>query len=177
MSAAVAAPAPRGGLAARVWATLVAAWGIAAGLAPHVLHHVGPLAGAALLAGIGGKALFFSLGIVLSLPLLRRLDRRFGTLGAPALAVVVRGDVHLLESRNRATHHRLREIESTDQSADEAFRSRESPRARWEVIGLGPQTMTTGDWTFLPALQVARVLLATFAVWLAVHASRQGSRR
>ncbi len=48
MSAAVAAPAPPGGLAARVWATLVAAWGIAAGLAPHVLHHVGPLAGAAL---------------------------------------------------------------------------------------------------------------------------------
>ena len=58
------------------------------GVAPHVLHHVGPLAGAALLAGFGGKAIFFALGLVLSVPMLRRLYRRFGTLVAPALAVV-----------------------------------------------------------------------------------------
>jgi hypothetical protein len=61
------------------------AWGVVVGLAPHVLHHVGPLAGAALLAGLGGKALFFALSIVLSLPLLRRLHRRFGTLVALAV--------------------------------------------------------------------------------------------
>jgi hypothetical protein len=89
MSAAVAAPAPGRGLVARAWAALVAAWGVVVGLAPHVLHHVGPLAGAALLAGLGGKALFFALGLVLSLPLLRRLHRHFGTLVAPLVAVVV----------------------------------------------------------------------------------------
>jgi glucose dehydrogenase len=57
-------------------------------VAPHVLHHAGPLAGAALLAGFGGKAIFFALGLLLSVPMLRRLYRRFGTLIAPALAVV-----------------------------------------------------------------------------------------
>ncbi len=76
-------------LGARVWAAIVAAWGVVTGLAPHVLHHVGPLAGAAVLAGFGGKALFFALGLVLSLPLLLRLYRRFGTFVAPAIAVVV----------------------------------------------------------------------------------------
>lgn len=65
------------------------AWGVVAGIAPHVLHHVGPLAGAALLAGFGGKALFFMLGLLLSLPLLRRLEHRFGSLIAPALAILV----------------------------------------------------------------------------------------
>ncbi len=89
MSSAAAAPPPRRRLASRAWAALVAAWGVVLGLAPHVLHHVGPLAGAALLAGLGGKALFFTLGLVLSIPLLRRLHRRFGTLVAPLFAVVV----------------------------------------------------------------------------------------
>jgi len=89
MSDVVAARAPRRGVAGRVWAALLGGWGIVTGLAPHVLHHVGPLAGAALLAGFGGKLLFFTLGLVLSLPLLRRLYRRFRTLLAPAIAVVV----------------------------------------------------------------------------------------
>jgi hypothetical protein len=82
-------PAGRRGLGARLWGAVVAAWAVVTGVAPHVLHHVGPLAGAALLAGFGGKALFFTLGLVLSVPMLRRLYRRFGTLVAPALAVVV----------------------------------------------------------------------------------------
>ena len=85
----ITAHRPRRGIAGRVWAGLVAAWGVISGLAPHVLHHVGPLAGAALLAGFGGKALFFALGLVVSLPLLRRLYRRFKTWLAPALAVGV----------------------------------------------------------------------------------------
>jgi hypothetical protein len=72
----------------RVWAGAVAAWGVVTGVAPHVLHHVGPLAGAALLAGAAGKAVFFVLGLVLSIPMLRRLYRRFGTLVAPAVAVI-----------------------------------------------------------------------------------------
>ena len=78
---------PRHGFAGRIWATGVAGWGVLTGIAPHVLHHVGPLAGAALLAGFGGKALFLALGLLLSIPLLRRLHRRFRTWIAPALAV------------------------------------------------------------------------------------------
>lgn len=79
----------RASIAGRIWGGVVAAWGVIAGIAPHVLHHVGPLAGAALLAGFGGKAIFFALGLVLSIPLLRRLHRRFKTLVAPAIAVAV----------------------------------------------------------------------------------------
>jgi hypothetical protein len=86
---AISARRPRRGIAGRVWAAVVVCWGVISGLAPHVLHHVGPLAGAALLAGFGGKALFFGLGLVLSLPMLRRLYGRFETWIAPALAVVV----------------------------------------------------------------------------------------
>lgn len=85
---AAAAPGLRArAFAARLWAGIVAAFGFVAGVAPHVLHHAGPLAGAALLSGFGGKALFFALGLVLSAPLLVRLHRRFGTVAAPMLAV------------------------------------------------------------------------------------------
>ena len=90
-------PAPRR-FGARVWSGVVAAWGIVTGVAPHVLHHVGPLAGAALLAGFGGKAIFFALGLVLSLPMLRRLYRRFGTFVAPALAIVAFAGVFTFSS-------------------------------------------------------------------------------
>ena len=99
MSAATTvAPAERRGLGARLWGGIVAAWAVVTGLAPHVLHHVGPLAGASLLAGLGGKALFFALGLVLSAPMLRRLYRRFGTLVAPALAVVAFAAVFIFSS-------------------------------------------------------------------------------
>ena len=87
MSVTALARPPRRTLPARVGGAVVTAWAVVTGIAPHVLHHVGPLAGAALLAGVGGKALFFALGLLLSLPMLRRLYRRFGTLVAPALAV------------------------------------------------------------------------------------------
>lgn len=72
--------------ASRLGAAVLAAWGVLVGVAPHVLHHVGPLAGAALLAGAGGKLLFGALGLVLSIPFLLRLYRRFDTLAVPALA-------------------------------------------------------------------------------------------
>src|SRR6266511_4134205 len=88
MSVTALARPPHRTLPARVWGAVVTAWAVVTGVAPHVLHHVGPLAGAALLAGVGGKALFFALGLLLSLPMLRRLYRRFGTLVAPALALV-----------------------------------------------------------------------------------------
>ena len=76
------------GFGARLWGGIVAFFGVLTGVAPHVLHHVGPLAGAALLAGFGGQVLFFVLGLVLSVPLLLKLYRRFGTLVAPAVAVL-----------------------------------------------------------------------------------------
>jgi hypothetical protein len=88
MNATVAQTRPVSSFGARVWAGIVAAWAVVTGLAPHVLHHAGPLAGAALLAGAGGKAIFFALGLLLSVPMLRRLYHRFGTLVAPALAIV-----------------------------------------------------------------------------------------
>ena len=75
------------GVGARLWGGIVALFGVVTGVAPHVLHHVGPLAGAALLAGFGGQVLFFALGLALSVPLMLKLYRRFGTLLAPAIAV------------------------------------------------------------------------------------------
>ncbi len=97
---AAAAPAPSVhlGLGARISGGILATWAVVTGIAPHVLHHVGPLAGAALLAGFGGKAIFFSLGLVLLVSMLRRLYRRFDTLLAPALAVVAFGAVFAFSS-------------------------------------------------------------------------------
>lgn len=73
----------------RVWSAVLAAWGAFIGLLPHVLHHVGPLAGAALLAGATGRVLFAAIGFVAAIPFLRRLHRRFQTWKAPAIALAV----------------------------------------------------------------------------------------
>jgi hypothetical protein len=85
-------------LIARAWAALVAVWGGFIGLLPHVLHHVGPLAGAALLAGATGRVLFAVAGLVAAVPLLRRLHRRFGTWRAPAIALAVFATMFSLSS-------------------------------------------------------------------------------
>jgi hypothetical protein len=79
----------RPSLVGRAWSALLAAWGGFIGLLPHVLHHVGPLAGAALLAGATGRVLFAAIGFVAAIPFLRRLHRRFRTWRAPALALAV----------------------------------------------------------------------------------------
>lgn len=76
-------------LAGRIWGGLAAVWGGFIGLLPHVLHHVGPLAGAALLAGATGRVLFAAIGFVAAIPFLRRLHRRFRTWRAPAIALAV----------------------------------------------------------------------------------------
>jgi len=75
-----------------------AAWGVVSGVAPHVLHHVGPLAGAALLAGTGGQILFFFLGLALAAPMLMRLYRRFGTWAAPTIALAIFGLTYTVSS-------------------------------------------------------------------------------
>lgn len=76
-------------LVARLWSAVLAVWGGFVGLLPHVLHHVGPLAGAAVLAGAGGTVLFAALGFVAAIPFLLRLRRRFATWRAPAIALAV----------------------------------------------------------------------------------------
>lgn len=89
--------APRGRLAA-IWNTLGAGIGAALGVLPHVLHHIGLIAGAALVTGTGGNVLFFALGLLLSVPLLRRLHARFGGWRAPAMAIAAFGVMFALSA-------------------------------------------------------------------------------
>jgi len=75
------------GRRARVGAALSGTFGTVAGVAPHVLHHVGPIASAAILTGAGGTLLFGALGFVFMVPMLLRFKRRSGTWLAPAMAL------------------------------------------------------------------------------------------
>jgi len=72
-----------------LWNAIVGGIGLLVGLLPHVLHHVGLLVGAALIAGSAGTALFGALGFLASIPLLLRLRRRFGTWRAPAIGLLI----------------------------------------------------------------------------------------
>lgn len=81
------AAGPRRSALRRLQDAVVAVLGGVVGLAPHVLHHVGPLAGTAVVAGSGGTALFGVLGLVASVPLLLRLQRRFDSWWAPAVGL------------------------------------------------------------------------------------------
>ena len=83
------ATAERRGVLATVWSAVTAVVGGIMGLLPHLLHHVGLLGGAVLVTGATGNVLFALLGLVFSLPLLRRLYRRFGTWKAPTFALAV----------------------------------------------------------------------------------------
>lgn len=73
----------------RAWLAISSAFAAALGLAPHVLHHAGPLAGAALFAGVGGALIFGVLGFVLAIPFLIRLRRRFGSWRVPLAALAL----------------------------------------------------------------------------------------
>jgi hypothetical protein len=69
----------------RVWlGSAVAAF---LGLLPHILHHAGPLAGAALLGGVAGALLFGVIGFVVAIPFMLRLRRRSGGWRLPAAAM------------------------------------------------------------------------------------------
>ena len=72
-----------------LWNAVAGGIGLVMGLLPHVLHHVGLLAGTALVAGSGGTALFGVLGLLASIPLFLRLYRRFGTWRAPAIGLLI----------------------------------------------------------------------------------------
>ena len=70
------------------------------GAAPHVLHHAGPLAGAALLAGAAGTALFVAFGLLAAVPMLLRLHRRTGSWRAPAGLLVLFAAVFVVSTVN-----------------------------------------------------------------------------
>ena len=72
-----------------VWETVRAGIGAALGVLPHVMHHIGLLAGAALLTGALGNSVLYAVGLLLSIPLLRRLRARFRSWWAPAIGVAV----------------------------------------------------------------------------------------
>lgn len=63
--------------------------GAVSGVAPHVLHHVGPIAGAAIVSGATGTIVFGTLGSLLMIPSLLRIKRHFGTWVAPGIALTV----------------------------------------------------------------------------------------
>lgn len=71
------------------WTALTGATGVVMGIAPHVLHHIGPLVGTALVAGAGGTVIFGVVGLAASVPMLARLKRRFRSWWAPAVALGV----------------------------------------------------------------------------------------
>jgi hypothetical protein len=64
-----------------------AGFAVVSGLLPHVLHHAGVLAGAAIFAGAAGSVLFGVLGVLAAIPFLLRLHRRFGNWQAPGIAL------------------------------------------------------------------------------------------
>jgi len=70
----------------RRWAWLSGASGTVLGALPHVLHHVGPLVGAAVLTGALGTVGFGLVGLAASVPMLLRLRRRTGSWRAPTIA-------------------------------------------------------------------------------------------
>lgn len=59
------------------------------GLAPHVLHHVGPLVGTAVVAGTGGTVLFGALGVLAAIPMLIRMRRRSSSHWPPVIALAL----------------------------------------------------------------------------------------
>jgi hypothetical protein len=75
-------------MAQRARTALLGLWALVTGAAPHVLHHIGPLAGTALVAGAGGRVVFGLLGLAATVPLLRRLRRRTGSWRVPGAALV-----------------------------------------------------------------------------------------
>ena len=80
--------APRGRLGA-IRDAIAAFVGAILAIAPHVMHHIGLLVGAAFLTGAAGNALFYVVGLIFTIPMLRRLYRRFATWRAPVIAIAV----------------------------------------------------------------------------------------
>lgn len=78
--------------------TLGAVIGAVLGLTPHVLHHLGLIAGTAFVTGAAGNVILYAVGLLLSMPMLRRLHAKFGTWLAPAIAAVAFTALFLLSA-------------------------------------------------------------------------------
>ena len=72
-----------------VWTTIRAGIGAALGLLPHIMHHVGLLAGAAVLTGVLGNTMLYVVGLILSVPLFNRLRTRFHSAWAPVIGIAI----------------------------------------------------------------------------------------
>ena len=83
--------APRGATARwrTAWTSLTGAAGLVMGLVPHILHHITPIVGAAVLTGAAGTTLSAAVGLAASAPMLIRLRRRFRSWWAPVIALIV----------------------------------------------------------------------------------------
>jgi len=92
------AAAGTGDLLDRLRASVAAAGAAVLGAAPHVLHHVGPRAGAALLAGATGRLLFGAAGFLLAIPMLRRLYWRHGSWAVPGGVLALMAVVFMLST-------------------------------------------------------------------------------
>jgi hypothetical protein len=77
----------RAGWRASASSGLAGALGTVSGIAPHLLHHAGPILGAALLTGALGTTVFGAIGFALTVPLLLQLRRRFHSWLVPAIAL------------------------------------------------------------------------------------------
>lgn len=87
-SASSPAPPVRRTVGQQIWVGISSAGAVVLGVAPHVLHHVGLLAGA-LFAGAGGSLLFGAVGFLAAIPFLLRIHRRTGTWGTPAVLLAL----------------------------------------------------------------------------------------
>lgn len=72
-----------------IWGALVGLIATISGLLPHVLHHIGLVAGTAIIVGAGGTVIFGVIGLIAAIPFLLRLHRRFNNWQAPAIALVI----------------------------------------------------------------------------------------
>lgn len=86
---AVATAPPSQTMRRTLWGWVTGFIAALSGLAPHVLHHIGLLAGVAVVAGTKGTILFGFIGFVVSIPFLLRLRRRFGTWRAPLIGLAI----------------------------------------------------------------------------------------
>ena len=82
----------------RMRLALAATVGTISGIAPHILHHIGPIAGAAIVSGSTGTVVFGLLGFLLMIPSLLQIKRRFGTWMAPGIALVVFGVLFMIST-------------------------------------------------------------------------------
>lgn len=82
----------------RLSAAIGSVWTAVMGVLPHVLHHVGPLAGAAIVAGTTGTVVFGLAAFAFTVPLLLRVRKHRGNWRLPAILLAVFVSVWLVST-------------------------------------------------------------------------------